>query len=1169
MSKAKKYNPSEIESKWQKKWQEDSVYKTSDDSGKENFYILDMFPYPSGEGLHVGHPKGYIATDIYSRMKRMQGYNVLHPMGFDAFGLPAEQYAIKNKLNPRVATEKNVANYKKQLEMLGLDYDWDREVNTTNPKFYKWTQWCFKQMYKAGLVSEVFEPINWCPSCMTGLANEDVENGACERCSTPVEKKPLRQWSIRITDYADRLLDDLDKLDWEPHIKELQRNWIGKSEGAEIDFEIKNFDQEKSLTVFTTRPDTLYGVTHLAVSAEKAQEWIEGGWKAGEDIKVFIENTILEEKNKVTDYKEIVEKKGIDSGIKAINPANGEEISLWIANYILAGYGTGAVMAVPAHDERDFEFAKKYNLPIRDVVRPYVVDHVNVPREDKETIVRENVHAIVRDPKTDKYLILRNAEHGWDTVVIGGIEKSEDPVEAALRELREETGYTNIKYIRTLGNPVQAGYFAKHKDQNRVAISTCVYFELIDDTRIPLAEDEGNEILWIDKKDFLPGKMINSELSIWLERLSKINDDTVVKYLPVGIDAFRPEHETLDREVVDVILENDKGQFLLIKETNNKGYEHYHFIGGGIEEGDSIIDTIKKEVVEESGYTDIDIDLAQIHGADVLGYRHTKNKNQHTVGFFYHCKLVSDKKIKSEVDEGCHEMVWVEREDVHKLINWDWHHDAWKKFINKNYFATTQKGILVNSGEFDGISFEEAKTKIVEKVGGRLKSQYKLRDWVFARQRYWGEPFPIVFDENRNHYAVADSELPVVLPDVENYEPTGTGESPLAGIENWVDVYGYINDNNEFVSLDKNDPVSKLFKRETNTMPQWAGSSWYYLRYIDPHNTKSFVSKEKEASWSGVINEDSEPEAVVDFYVGGAEHATRHLIYARFWHKFLYDQGFVSHDEPFKKLQTVGLIMAEDGRKMSKRWGNIVNPDDVVAQYGADTLRVYEMFMGPFEASVIWSTDNIIGSRRFLEVIWNDISGWKEKVWDHFPDKKNLEFVKSKHEILLNQTIKKVTEDIESFKFNTAISSLMIWLKKRPYMDSEYYDATTDSEINGDGFREFWTKQEVETILKLLAPFAPHMTEELWQMLGNKGSIHLEAWPKADPTKLESDSVTVSIQVNGKLRGTIECARDLPEEEVLTLAKSEQAVSKWLVQGEIVKCVYIKNKLVNFVVKAG
>ena len=524
MSDAKKYNPSKIEQKWQKIWRESNLYKTEIDSKKDKFYILDMFPYPSGEGLHVGHPKGYIATDIYSRMKRMQGYEVLHPMGFDAFGLPAEQYAIKNKLNPKIATDKNVARYKEQLEILGLDYDWSREVNTTDPEFYKWTQWCFKQMYKTGLVSESYDPINWCPSCMTGLANEDVENGLCERCGTEVIKKPIRQWSIAITKYADRLLDDLDKLDWENNIKELQKNWIGKSEGAEIDFVIESFDKEKELTVFTTRPDTLFGVTYVAISAQKAQEWQDAGWEPRSGIKKYITETLEQQKIVQTDYKAEIEKTGIDTELFAIHPITKERLSIWIANYVLSDYGTGVVMAVPAHDQRDFEFAKKYNLPIKEVIRPYVIDHVNTPRDDKETIVRENVHAIVRDPKTDKYLILRNAEHDWDTVVIGGIENGEDPVQAARREIAEETGYTDLKYIRTLGSPVQAGYFAKHKDQNRVAISTCVYFELESDDKVEIAEDEGNEILWIDKKDFVPGKMINSELSIWLERLQLENN---------------------------------------------------------------------------------------------------------------------------------------------------------------------------------------------------------------------------------------------------------------------------------------------------------------------------------------------------------------------------------------------------------------------------------------------------------------------------------------------------------------------------------------------------------------------------------------------------------------------------------------------------------------------
>lgn len=825
-----KLNYSEIEKKWQEYWRENGVNTTSNnfENGKPKFYILDMFPYPSGEGLHVGHPKGYIATDVYSRMKKMQGFNVLHPMGWDAFGLPAEQFAIKNKINPNIATEKNVKRYKEQIEMLGLNYDWNREINTTDPKYYKWTEWMFKQMYKAGLAYQSFEPINWCPSCKTGLANEDLEGNNCERCGTQVEKKPLRQWVIKITDYADRLLEDLDKLNWEPHIKELQRNWIGKSEGSEIDFEIVDAEKsnlkENRLKIFTTRADTLYGCTFMAISFSLAKEWIENGWVASEEIKNFISEIEKEEKARASDFDMTkLEKKGIDTGIKAINPADGEKVPIYIANYILSDYGTGAIMAVPAHDERDYEFAKKYNL--------------------------------------------------------------------------------------------------------------------------------------------------------------------------------------------------------------------------------KIVEVIKGENNTEELYTG--------------------------------------------------------------------------------------EGIQINSGEFDGMKSEEARIKITEKVGGKMVSKYKLKDWVFARQRYWGEPFPIVFDENKKSYVVADKELPVILPNVENYEPTDTGESPLANIRDWVEVYGFINEEGEFESLDKSDERAKLFFRETNTMPQWAGSSWYYLRYIDPQNDNVFVDKELEKKWSPV-----------DFYVGGAEHATRHLIYARFWHKFLFDKGFVNYDEPFSKLQTVGLIMAEDGKKMSKRYGNVVNPDDVVKEFGADAMRTYEMFMGPFDKSVSWNTNSMAGVSRFLERVYSLTS--KINFNEGTEDEREIERV-------INETIKKVGEDIEEFKFNTAIAQLMICLN------------SFEDEIKKG---KLISKKTFENFVKIISPFAVHISEEIWQnIFGYKTSIHLADWPSYDETKIKKDEIEMSIQISGKFRGTFTIKPDASEEEVKEKARETDAYKKYVSEELIIKkIIIVKNRLINIVI---
>ena len=796
------YNHEEIENKWQKKWEEDELYRTQESTDKEKCYVLDMFPYPSGEGLHVGHPKGYIATDIYSRYKRMSGYNVLHPMGWDAFGLPAENFALKNKVHPREAVEKNIARFKEQLSVIGFSYDWEREINTTDPKYYKWTQWIFLKLFEKGLAYESNEPINWCPKCLTGLANEDLEGSECERCGTVVEKKPIRQWVLRITDYAEKLLEDIEGLDWPESIKESQRNWIGKSEGAEISFKILASGFQGEVKVFTTRPDTLFGATYLVFAPEHGLlKNNELGITNYEEVQKYIKDT--EKKSDLDRQKDEKDKTGVElKGIKALNPANNEEIPVYIADYVLSGYGTGAIMAVPAHDERDFEFAKKFDLPIQEVV-------------------------------------------------------------------------------------------------------SC-------------------------------GNVLN---------------------------------EAFDGE-----------------------------------------------------------------------------------------------------------------------------------------------GLLVNSGGFDGLKNEEAKEKITKEVGGKMKVTYRLRDWVFSRQRYWGEPIPIIHCDSCGPVAVPEKDLPVVLPEVEHYEPTGTGESPLASIDSWVNT-----------TCPK---CGGKGRRETNTMPQWAGSSWYYLRYIEPKNDSEFVNKKKEKHWSPV-----------DMYVGGAEHATRHLVYARFWHKFLFDIGEVNYAEPFKRLMNVGLIQAEDGSKMSKRYGNVINPDDIVKIVGADTLRVYEMFMGPFDHSIMWNANNISGVRRFLEKVFN----MSEK-----------EFIEKDDHLTRysHQTIKKVGEDIESFKFNTAISQLMIFLNRMHTMETH--------EKNGV------TKEIFESYIKLLSPFAPHLAEELWAKMGNKKSIHLEEWPKYDESKLVSDTVSVVVQVNGKTRGSVESPSGSSEEEVLNLIKADKNISRWT-DGKVKKVVYVENRLINLV----
>ena len=807
------YNHRVIERKWQKYWDENKTFKTLDDHTKEKFYALDMFPYPSGAGLHVGHPEGYTATDILSRYKRANGYNVLHPMGWDAFGLPAEQYALDTGNDPRDFTKTNIDTFRRQIKELGFSYDWDREVNTTDPNYYKWTQWIFKKLYEKGLAYVDEVPVNWCPALGTVLSNEEVIDGKSERGGHPVERRPMRQWVLKITDYAEKLLADLDILDWPESLKAMQRNWIGKSVGAEIDFKIEGTD--KVFTVFTTRADTVFGVSYCVLAPEHklVEEIVTVGQRAA--VEEYLDIVKRKSDLERTDLNK--DKTGVFTGAYAINPVNGEKVELWIADYVLASYGTGAVMAVPAHDERDYEFATKFNLPIKAVI------------EDNGEVV------------------------------------------------------------------------------------------------VPFFGD---------------GKHINSD------------------------------------------------------------------------------------------------------------------------------------------------------------------------FIN-------------------GLNNEEAIAKVIEfleenKVG-RSKVTYKLRDWLFSRQRYWGEPIPIIHWEDGTMTTVPDSELPLLLPETDNIKPSGTGESPLANIEEWLNVV--------------DSETGKKGKRETNTMPQWAGSCWYYLRYIDPHNDEMFADPEKLKYW-----------LPVDVYIGGAEHAVLHLLYARFWHKVLYDLGLVPTREPFQKLFNQGMILAEgkDGRpeKMSKSKGNVVNPDDIIVSHGADTLRVYEMFMGPLDASIAWSENGLDGSRRFLDRVYRlFVDEETGKVNDKVQDKDNEEL-----EVSYNFTVKKVSEDIEILGFNTAISQLMVFV-------NDCYKA------------EYIPRKYALGFIQLLAPFAPHLAEEMWEIYGNTESISYVPWPTFDESKLVSDTVEIVVQLMGKVKAKLDVKKDLTPAELEQIVLANEEVKELIEGKQVMKVIVVPGRLVNIVAK--
>jgi leucyl-tRNA synthetase len=966
--KTEQYDHSKIEKKWQKEWAKTGMYKASDKDAIKNpenkFFTLVEFPFPSGAGLHTGHTRSYTAMDIVSRKKRAEGKNVLFPIGWDAFGLPTENYAIKTGIDPQKATKQNTDTFRRQLKSVGISFDWSREVNTTDPAYYKWTQWIFLQMFKKGLAYKDKITINWCPKDKIGLANEEVVNGCCERCGTQVEKRDKEQWMLAITKYADRLDKDLDNVNYLEKIKIQQRNWIGKSIGSEIDFKIENSDL--SIKAFTTRADTLFGVTYVVLAPES--QLVKSLWdniKNKEEVQSYIDQA--KAKDDMDRTAEGKEKTGVKlDGVFAINPANGEKVSVWIADYVLATYGTGAVMAVPAHDERDFQLAKKYGLEIKNVIMPKRIDNRNPHVKGKEIVKREGVIAIVFNPATKKYLGLNWKTQNWTTFITGGVDTGEDPIDAAKREITEETGYRNLKFIKTLGDKVRTEFYAAHKDVNRVGLTSYAVFEIEneDKTEVEQSEKDLHEVVWLSEDDIKSSKMSHSEMDIILDRLKN---------------------------------------------------------------GES---------------------------------------------------------------------------------------------------AVTEQGILTNSGKFNDMDSETAKKEITKSVGGKIVTKYKLRDWVFSRQRYWGEPIPMINCPDCGWVPVPEKDLPVKLPKVAKYEPTDDGESPLSKVDKWVNT---------------KCPVCKSkAKRETDTMPNWAGSSWYYLRYADNKNDKQLASPEKLKAWNPV-----------DWYNGGMEHTTLHLLYSRFWHKFLFDIGVVDQPEPYMKRTSQGMILAEGGVKMSKSLGNVVNPDDVIKAYGADTLRVYQMFMGPFDQPVAWDTSSIIGSRRFVERAFNlfnkiDLKSGKKSTKTSNPNTKPDSAGDKELESLIHKTIKKVGDDIESMSFNTAISTMMILLnafEKAPTV------ACADYEI----------------FIKLLAPFAPHISDELWAKLGHKKSVHLESWPKYDPIKLDSGVYKIVVQINNKVRAVFETT-DMTDEEIKAKALSLPEIVTKLEGATPKSVIYVKGRLINIIV---
>ncbi|MDD2486795.1 MAG: class I tRNA ligase family protein [Candidatus Gracilibacteria bacterium] len=946
-----RYDFSKIEKKWQDKWDKSDYAEAKKDSDKEKFYILDMFPYPSGDGLHMGHMENYTATDIYSRFQRMKGYNVLHPMGWDAFGLPSENYAIKTGIHPQIQTPNNIKTFTRQIKSLGFGYDWSREINTSVPEYYKWTQWFFLFLYENGLAYKKKAKVNWCNSCQTVLANEQAEGGICERCKNEVIQKDLEQWFFKITDFAEDLIDGLDTIDWPSSTIAAQKFWIGKSEGVEFDIGIK--DSDEKIKVYTTRIDTVFGMTYIVISPESPLlENLRSKIENTEEVQNYIKETSKKTELERTELNK--EKSGVElKGIVGINPFNGKEVKVFIGDYVLSNYGTGAVMAVPAHDERDFEFAKKYDLDITQSVAKYfkTVSGKDAVRDGAETITRKTVFAVIKHWKEDKILCLDWEKYNWKTFVIGGVEEGENMIEAAIREIKEETGYQNVRFVRELGGEVISNFYAEHKGVNRIAQGKGLYFELMDDEFIePLQEEK---------------------------------------------------------------------------------------------------------------------DL--------------------------------------------HKAVFIDSSEVPKFINLDNHLEIWNRMGEEKAF--TDDGIVINSEEFSLLTSEIAREKMGEwlenKGIGKRKTNYKLRDWLISRQRYWGSPIPIIYCKDCGEVPVPEKDLPVVLPTDVDFKPTG--ESPLVNSKTFHDV---------------NCPkCGKKARRESDTMDTFVCSSWYYFRFADTHNENEFCSSENIDKW-----------LPVDMYMGGAEHTVLHLLYARFFTKALQKYGKIKFNEPFLKLRHQGMVLAEDGRKMSKSLGNVVNPDTVTSQFGADSTRMFVMFMGALEDMKPWNSNNIIGIKRFIDKVWN----LQEKVSQNAGAKDELD-------VLMNKTIKKVGDDTANFGMNTAISQLMIFtnaLEKENEIKKEYF----------------------EKLLVLLSPYAPHLTEELWESLGHKDSIHLESWPKYDESKLIDKIVKIAIQVNGKVRDEIEVDFDTPEENIRKIAFECENVKKHIGGAEIRKVVYVKNKLLSIVV---
>jgi leucyl-tRNA synthetase/ADP-ribose pyrophosphatase YjhB (NUDIX family) len=1154
-----KYDPQALEPKWQQIWADTKLYAARTGDPRPKYYMLTEFPYPSGDGLHAGHAREYTLGDVIARHKRMQGHNVLYPMGWDAFGLPTENYAIKHKIKPQDATKTNTDNFRRQMQSLGYSFDWDREVNTTDPNYYKWTQWLFLQFLKHDLAYQAEIAINWCPFEKTGLANEEVVNGLHERCGTPVEKKTLKQWLLAITKYADRLVDGLKTVNYPSKIADQQINWIGRSEGAEIDFTVDSHYEKlthgvskidtpsngrETITVYTTRPDTLAGATFLVLAPEHPAVAKITTPPQQEAVEKYVKQAQRETdlQRQETDRP----KTGVFTGAYAENPITKAPMPVWVADYVLAGYGTGAIMAVPAHDDRDFAFAQAMNAArLRIIEPPVYVDTLTPPKPNVTFEPRHAALAIVQHPTEDKYLILGLKQ--WQTETfsfpMGGIDRGETPAQTAVRELTEETGYAHVASATDLGAEYIAEFYHEVKRVNRRAHVHPVLVRLADLHQTPVAQHERDlhELNWVSADEVLKqhhGEGARTTFANWLD--GRIVPPIAIEQVifPCEPDTNNPPQagfqEVVRPTVVVHLRDKSTGKFAVLDwHESLEGITTA--IMGGIDHGQTAEEAALTEIKEEAALTGVKIIRKSrwVTGATYCASHKKQNRKAIAQVLLAEIDNLDNQGKIPESELKNHTLAWVDKGEVlDRLVPIHQKH-MWEQLWSET--ALVVEGELINSGQFDGLEGIEAKraiTKWLYDQGiGRTATKYRLRDWIFSRQHYWGEPIPVIHCPKDGVVPVPDDQLPVTLPEVEHYEPTDTGESPLAAISDWVNV--------------KCPKCDGDAKRETDTMPNWAGSSWYWLRYMDPHNATEFASREAMDYWGEV-----------DLYLGGMEHTTLHLLYSRFWHQFLYDQKLVPTPEPYAARRGQGIVLASDGRKMSKSLGNVINPTDIIARYGADAFRLYIMFMAPYDETTPWSDERLNGVSRFVYRVWSlaqDLSANRTPSGN--PDGTLTTAV----DRATHKTLKKVHDDLDGLRFNTYVSTLMEYVNT---LNEPKTRAALTDPANSD-----LAQRTVRALVLMLAPAAPHVTEELWHELGEEGSVHVAPWPAYDPELLKDELVTVIVQVNGKLRGQILAAPDTSEAELINLATAEPHVAPYLDGAKIAKTIVVPRKLVNFVVK--